>query len=363
MATKKGAGLEELIRNYFYHQGYFALRSVPYRFESDDVTDIDVWLYGRQAASGRVRVVVDSKDKKTPKALERILWTKGLQVVTGADRAIVVTTESNPKVTRFSRESKVSLITKTFLDRIQKSEKLNDNRLSLEELSAHIQKNPAHKQDGDWLARLDDAKANLVSLPGFPAFNAAMSGFRFFAEKVETRPLYRDQALRCAYLTAAIACAALDGAIERVHYDTGDMRAKAILDGVTLGDTGDGRAQRSIGNLLNVVSATMENGRVLALQIQRKLDETFSAVRGDIIAEYFSNEVNAGALFPAARELETRAHAPLGQGVNGLSVETKGVLGVFADFTMTKRSSLFSATGSHEQSSSKSDTGPRVRLI
>ena len=105
MAGKKGAALEEIARAYFQRQGYFALRSVPYRFEGEDVTDIDVWLYGRQAASGRIRAVVDAKDKRSPKALERVLWTKGLQATTGSDRAIVVTTDNNPRVNRFAREN------------------------------------------------------------------------------------------------------------------------------------------------------------------------------------------------------------------------------------------------------------------
>src|SRR4051812_8673108 len=101
MAAGKGAQLEEVVRAYFAKQGFFAIRSLPLRFDGEDVTDIDVWVYARQSASVRVRVVVDVKNKKTPRALERILWTKGLQALTGADRSFVVTTDAGPHIVRF----------------------------------------------------------------------------------------------------------------------------------------------------------------------------------------------------------------------------------------------------------------------
>jgi hypothetical protein len=51
--ARTGAGLEELVRAYFARQGFFALRGVSHRFEEEEVTDIDAWLYGRQSASVR----------------------------------------------------------------------------------------------------------------------------------------------------------------------------------------------------------------------------------------------------------------------------------------------------------------------
>jgi hypothetical protein len=64
MAVRKGPDLEELVRAYFARQGFFALRSVSLRFEDEEVTDIDVWSYGRQSASIRTRTLVDGKDKR-----------------------------------------------------------------------------------------------------------------------------------------------------------------------------------------------------------------------------------------------------------------------------------------------------------
>jgi hypothetical protein len=110
--AQKGAGLEELVRAYFDRQGFFALRGVCYQFEDEEVTDIDAWLYGRQSASVRTRTIVDVKDKRSPKAFERVLWARGMQLALGCDRAIVATTDRGAKIVRFAHQQKVALLTR-----------------------------------------------------------------------------------------------------------------------------------------------------------------------------------------------------------------------------------------------------------
>ena len=195
MAPSKGPALEELVRAYFAQQGFFSLRGISLRFEDEEVTDIDVWVYGRQSASVRTRTIVNVKNKRSPKAFERILWTRGMQLVLGCDRAIVATTDTNPKVIRFAHQQKVAILTKEFLDRLQKGISIT-GRLTAEEFIQNIQSYRDHKQDGDWLKHISGAKSALISLQGYPAFNAAMSAFRFFAERAETRPRHKEQALR-----------------------------------------------------------------------------------------------------------------------------------------------------------------------
>ncbi|WP_143749592.1 hypothetical protein [Mesorhizobium sp. WSM3879] len=336
----KGAALEELVRAYFARQGFFALRGVSFRFDDEEVTDIDVWLYGRQSASLRTRTIVDVKDKRSPKAFERILWTRGVQLALGCDRAVVATTDTNPKIVRFAQQQKVALLTRQFLERLQKNVS-TETRQSAEQFAANIQSNPNHKQDGDWLRRIADAKSALISLSGYPAFNKAISTFRFFGERVETRALNREQALRGAYIAAALACIALDSALERSVYEDTAARFRSIANGVTYGDAGDGRVQSSIDSVLNVLSGAMENGRVVATQARDAFERLFEQVRSDIIAEFFSREHNSASLFTVARELDERAHSIDPSTLLELSTEAKSVLGVFADFVAVKRGLLF----------------------
>ena len=342
MTLAKGAGLEELARAYFVRQGFIAIRSVSIQFEEEEVTDVDVWLYGRQGRGVRTRSLVDVKDKKTPKAFERIMWVRGMQLALNCDRAIVATTDTNPKISRFAQQQKVALLTAAYLRHWAENEEFLKDRLSLEELNNNIQLYGGHKQDGDWLKQISAAKSSVVSLPPFPAFNKAISSFRFFAERAATRPQHREQALRGAFLSAGLACIALDAALEKLVFEKPNTRYVILYAGVTYGDAGDGKVQSSIDTVLSVISRGVKNGRTLARQTSDALHEMFASLRAEIIAEFFSNEQNASHLFAVARELEGRAHARSRDGLVGLSIEAKSIVGVFADFVGAKRTALFS---------------------
>lgn len=341
-ALVKGAGLEELSRDYFARQGFVAIRSVSIQFEDEEVTDVDVWLYGRQGGGVRTRTLVDVKDKKSPKAFERIMWARGMQLALGCDRAVVTTTDTNAKVTRFAQQQKVALLTASFLRRWAGGSDVLQDRLSLEELIASIQSYPGQKQDGDWIKQIATAKSAVVSLAPYPAFNKAISSFRFFAERAATRPQHREQALRGAYLSAALACTALDAALEKLAFEELSTRHRLLYAGVTYGDAGDNRVQSSIDTVLSVISQGVKNGRALARQASDALEEMFAGVRAEIIAEFFAKEQNALHLFPVARELEYRAHARARSEMTALSIEAKSIIGVFADFVGAKRTALMS---------------------
>jgi threonine dehydrogenase-like Zn-dependent dehydrogenase len=221
----------------------------------------------------------------------------------------------------------VALLTKDFLDRLQSKLETSD-RMTLEQFIDNIRIYEDHKQDGDWLRRISDAKSALISVQGYPAFNKAILAFRFFAERAETRPHHREQALRGAYLTAALACIALDSALERVVYEDQRSRYQAIADGVTYGDGGDARVQSSIKRVLELIATGLPNGRVVSRQANDLLEKMFESVRADIIAEHFTKEHNAATLVGVAKELDNRAHSLDPTKIQTLSVDAKSVLGV-----------------------------------
>lgn len=332
----KGDNFEELVRAYFASQGFFALRTVWLTSEDDDVTDIDVWLYGRQNGGARTRAVVDAKNKKTPKAYERILWTRGLQLSLSYDRAIVATTASSVAAKRFAEKQNVDLLTSDFL-RNWSPEAGTFSRLTLEEFESKIRDYSDQKQDGDWLAKIKSTKSGLISIADYPAFNKATSNFAFFGERVATRPRYAEQALRSAYLCASVSCIALDSAIEHLKFLSHEERYQKIYDGVTYGDAGDGRVKLNMDLVFKIMSQSLPNGRVLAQQTKNAFSDMFKGVKGEMIAEFFSKEQNSRFLFNAGRELEERAHARLPQDISNLSVETKSVLGVLSDFAGVRR--------------------------
>jgi hypothetical protein len=136
---------------------------------------------------------------------------------------------------------------------------------------------------------------------------------------------------------------ALDAALERLSFEDPKTRHRLLYAGVTYGDAGDSRVKGSIDTVLSVISKGIKNGRVLARQTGDALEEMFAGVRAEIIAEFFSKEQNGGLLFPAARELEARAHMRSRADLTALSVEVKAIIGVFADFVGAKRTALLSS--------------------
>lgn len=344
--SNKGTSMEELVRNYFSQQGFFAVRSIPYRFDGSDISDIDVWIYGRQSASARIKGIIDVKNKKTPKVFERILWTKGMQLATNCDKAIIVTTDSTPSAVKFAKTLNIPIISKNFIEKLE--HKLpHDSRLSMEELVAQVRGYIAHKQDGDWIKHLEDAKSSLISLNSFQSFNRIMMSFQFFAERAEVRPQQWEIATRLSVFTASLACIALDASLEPFVFEGSQLRHKGIMQGVTYGDSGDEATTDRINKVLQLISENMENGRTLSLSIENRINTKFSEVRADIIAEYFARELHSQHLFLTARQLESLAHARSLNNADGLSIEARSILGVFADFTGVNRS-IFSPLPSSE---------------
>lgn len=335
--TGKGEYLEELVRWYYYEQGFYALRSVDYTVDEEKITDIDVWLYARQSAGVRIRVLVDCKNRSSgAKAPERILWVKGLQHAFGADRGVVATTADKPSIARLAREQNITLLPKRILDALEKRFAA-DERLTWEEFTAVVRQNRDDKSE-KWVVSLDRAKAAVASAPGFAAFNACLTAFNFFASKIETQVRHRERLLRCAYFSASLACIALDAAIAPVTFNDPIDRHVEIERGVTYGNES---ARESIGFVLSVVSDYMDNGRAIAQQIKDALNKLFENVRSEVIAEYFSKEPNAAVLFQVARELDKCAFTRKPEDVTKLSADAKSVLGVFADFIRADRKSMF----------------------
>ncbi|AXW61573.1 hypothetical protein CJO94_05990 [Ralstonia solanacearum] len=282
---------------------------------------------------------MDVKNKKSPKAFERVLWVKGVQAVLKCDRAIVATTDMNPALARFAQSNGVGVLAKVFLERLEKK-LVPENRLTWEQFVEQIQENASHKKDGDWLKVLGEAKSAVASLPSFPAFNKTMLAFRFFAERAEVRPQFRAQALRCAMLCGALACVALDAALERFVYDEPQSRHIGLLEGVTYGDAGDGRVRQSIETALGLLAEGMANGKAIAAQARDHLSDRLEAIRADVIAEHFMRETNAQHLYLVAKELEEWAFSQKPLELPVFSVEARTILGVFADFVMVKRTAL-----------------------
>ncbi|HDZ2802902.1 TPA: hypothetical protein RSS92_005430, partial [Klebsiella pneumoniae] len=157
----KGEVMEELLRDYFMQAGYYVVRGVPFVYEGFDITDIDLWLYSRTSSISREITIVDIKNKKTPQAIERIFWTKGLAEAVGANNAIVASTEKRSEVKDFGRKLNITVLDGNFLSKLQKSQTRLELRISDEELFYLFDSYGLGKLDGDWKQRILDSKGLL----------------------------------------------------------------------------------------------------------------------------------------------------------------------------------------------------------
>ena len=141
----KGPAAEEALRNYFLSIGYFVARGCKFGFQGFDVTDVDLWLYGRTSPLSRERANVDIKNKKTPQALERIFWAKGLQATLGFDACIVATTDTRPDVRDFGLQHQVKVLDGRFLGRLTKSGRIQIER-EMDLLNNGVKEMPKYAQ-------------------------------------------------------------------------------------------------------------------------------------------------------------------------------------------------------------------------
>jgi hypothetical protein len=155
MSTKtggKGSIAEEALRAYFLESGYFAVRGVKAQYNDLDVTDIDVWLYLRASALHRIRANVDTKNRGSPKAMERILWARGLQAILGLDHAIVATPDARPVVEEFGAMHGVQVLGGAFLSQLtQRPKTALDTRVTEEDFVALITADGIDKLQGSWM--------------------------------------------------------------------------------------------------------------------------------------------------------------------------------------------------------------------
>jgi len=210
----KGQDLEELLRAYFLRAGFFVVRSVPFQHDGMDLTDIDLWLYEKPTGSFRRRQIVDAKTRTKPRAIERLLWTKGLAELLDVDGAYVATTDGRPSLRTIARKLGITLLDGADLRRIAGSSKVAfADRLREEDLLAKITSVDTSRMNRTLFQRYSDLKCSLIENFGAGTLNRALDAFGFFTTDCEGAHPGSETAevsLRLCYFAASIAALVLD---------------------------------------------------------------------------------------------------------------------------------------------------------
>jgi hypothetical protein len=299
----KGQKLEETLRNYFLKAGYYVVRGVPFSFEGFNVTDIDLWLYGRASSVSREITIVDIKNKRTPQAIERIFWVQGLKKAVKATGAVVATTDRREAVKNFGKEIGVMVLDGAFLAKLSKSYS-ETPRLTEEEFISKIDEYSLGKLDGDWKGRIASCKSLLSKKISFDSCNEWLHHAKFFAEQSITKPKQRESALRCLYVICSYIAIAIDFSLRELSFFDYDERIQLIKDGFTYGSRGSVGMKKVLDVAMGLVEQHTESGNLISKQVRNSIESQLSSLNTKILGEFFAKTEVSKKLFTIAKEFE-----------------------------------------------------------
>jgi len=343
----KGLDLEEALKAYFWEAGYFVVRGVPFRLDGEDVTDIDLWLYERPAALTRRRLIVDAKNRRSPKVSERIIWARGLRAALGVDGAIVATTDQRPTARSLAKALNVVLLGGEAVTKLMHSEQLNKgDQLRSQELDQAVKRVDESRRSSEWRQKLRDAREALISGMGAQSANSNLTISGYFAEHTvaaQPRSEQAQVALRLFYLTSALAAISLDFALADQAFRPHEERRRAIIKSIRFGEAEGVAILPTVRAAIGLARKYADNGAAVAKQIEYGFNGDAERVPAEIIADYVARISGSDALFNISRELERASSSIELPGFDDLRSEAKSLLGVFLDFNGISREKVAEA--------------------
>lgn len=338
---QKGSVLEEILKDYFLRAGYFVVRGVPYRVDGTDLTDIDLWLYERPTGSSRRRQIVDAKAKSKPKAVERLLWTKGLAEALDVDGAYVATTDTRPIIRKIARKIGVLMLDGEDLQRIRTSDKVRfSERLIDDELMEMIRSVDANRQDKSFQLSLLDAKSSVIENFGPSTVVRSLDAVEYFASQVVSAypgsPVAK-LAGRLTYFSGALAAIGLDAVGVDMAFRPSEERRAILINSIRYGNTDAVAGQKELRVAIALVREYVDNGSTIAQTIKDETSKKLNNIPAEIIADEVVRMGTNETLFSVARELERTSYLRICPNYDQLSTPTKSFLGTLLDFSRIDR--------------------------
>ena len=327
----KGEQAEELLRQYFISLGYFVVRSLDCKYKGYDVTDVDLWLYSRPSPISRERTNVDVKMKKTPQALERIFWTKGLQNVLGLEKCIVATTDKRPQIVDFGVENDVLVFDGNFMSKLNSSERFADDRISENEFFALIDATASGKIGVPWKKSYEDSKSILLTALNFDGANNLLKKIGYFLKQYVTN-IEPSISLRLLYSVISYFLLNIDFLTKDISYKELSERQNYINNGIRYGEQGESKALDLISTSSKLVSSFGPGNDINAKAIEKVVLEQYQSIPSELLSEYFSSNKILKNLFNQAKAFEKLAMSRELISPPNLNGEMQADLGLLSDF-------------------------------
>lgn len=335
----KGIVAEEALRNYFLRTGYFAVRGVPFNYRSFDVTDVDIWLYIRSTSLARERTCVDVKRKKTPQAMERVFWTKGLREVLGVERAIVVTNDNRVETRDFGSAHGITVLHGDFVNRILDGY-TPVNRLTEEEFIALLKSPCVTDPNVAWPRWYRSVKSKLIEALNFDGCNQLLLGIDLALKEYLATGKSSALPLRLLYILISYFLICLDHASRAItHLELNERRLR-LTDGLRFGEAGQARTAEIAEMALNLIAQSGKASLFSQADLTNELQKQLADYPAEILSEHFAKTDILKTLFERARGFESRGYSPNLVFPQDCHSEEKAVLGVLCDFFKIDRKDI-----------------------
>jgi hypothetical protein len=327
----KGELMEELLRNYFLNLGYYVVRGVKFKYEGFEITDVDLYLYGRSSSLTRQRINVDIKNKKTPQTFERILWANGLMRLLNFNSCIVATTDQRPVIHTFGQLHDTIILDGSFLAKLRTN--TFPDRLTEEDLLSKLSKYKSYKTsyNKDWRFIYETSKSKLLTEQDFSGFNSSLSNLEYFIEIALIDEQKREDATRMVYIILSHILIIIDFIVRDIAFlDTID-REKKLSDGFKFGNLGKEGVDKIISMAVQI------SGNKSASSYLKSLE----SVPTDILKDFFSKNDNSKNLFNWSKEFENLGFKKTFINPDLIEAPLKGVISVMLDFVKIERKRFF----------------------
>lgn len=323
-----GGKAEEAVRSFFRRSGYFAVRGLKFRFDNEEVTDLDLWAYGPGSPTHRERVVVDCKYKAKPQAFERVLWVEGLRRATSTEHAVVATTDGRETVRALAARMHIRLMGPEMLASLI-MQNAQSQRLTEEEFLAAVL--PTDDKLVGRIRERNELAKGLLLKPDFDAINAHLFDLKYYAEE-STRVSDPHLLVRLFYLSASFLLVTFDFVLRDAEFLDSARIYRRIDEGLRFGTRGRAGADAFL--------------KVLGAKRKAEVIRAAEMMRAEIPAEFFARYAgNFEWFYQAATALEDAAYRKQFVPVGELPTAAQGVIGVILDFHEIDRHVIFGVRG------------------
>jgi len=342
----KGYALEEVLRAYFLRAGFFVVRGIPYSIDQEDITDIDLWLYEKSTSTVRRRQIIDIKSKNKPRAMERIIWTKGLVEILKMDGAYVATTDNRAVSRKIANKLGIKLLDGQEIKRIQERKNLLfEERITDEQLFEHVRQLDKQRRNKEVQSSLNDLKTSALIGLGPNSLVRSLEAFEYFVRKcVEAHPNSDSARLfgRLTYLSAAFIAFNLDFIGAEASFRSNEEKRNIFMNAIRYGNQNKVEALRDVRVATELIRKYTDNGNALASSIEDKISKDLEKIPAEIIADQMIRSGKEDAVFNYSRSLEQFAYHTAFPNFDGLETEVKSFMGALLDYCSIDRTTFAS---------------------